>query len=209
MATINAMFPHVNDYPNDDAACFLQCAKETRQLARLCIHDQQEQDAQRYNLRRHEIEYLTHDLVWVWSPIRRRRGLSQKLLRRCFSSYRVLRNALVTSIWRHSSREPTNMTWRTPQGGPSGSPETITQGCPPHSLSTREFLWALLGRCFHSIRNLLKVRASLVLPASMLGLPWILQEPQYATKKQTPWASNVWRCTCTACMIVPMIFGCC
>lgn len=69
---------------------FLQRAEEARQLARLRIKDQQRLDARRYNLRRRDTEYKPGDQVWVWTPVRRR-GLSEKLLRRYFGPYRVVR----------------------------------------------------------------------------------------------------------------------
>ncbi|KAM7285125.1 DDE-type integrase/transposase/recombinase [Ixodes scapularis] len=67
-----------------------QRAEEVRQLARLLIQDQQRVDAGRYNLRRRDVHFQPGDRVWVWTPIRRR-GLSEKLLKRYFGPYKVLR----------------------------------------------------------------------------------------------------------------------
>uniref|UniRef100_A0A224Z570 Pol polyprotein n=1 Tax=Rhipicephalus zambeziensis TaxID=60191 RepID=A0A224Z570_9ACAR len=84
------MLPNVTDEENIDVTTYLQRAEEARQLARLRIKKQQRTDSRRYNLRRRHTEYQPGDRVWVWTPIRRR-GLSEKLLRRYFGPYRVLR----------------------------------------------------------------------------------------------------------------------
>lgn len=88
--TLDAMLPNVTDENNLDVAAYLQRAEEARQLARLRIKDQQRTDARRYNLRRREVKYKPGDRVWVWTPVRRR-GLSEKLLRRYFGPYKVIR----------------------------------------------------------------------------------------------------------------------
>lgn len=88
---LDAMLPHVEDDDlNADVQEYLQRAEEARQLARVRITDQQLVDAGRYNLRRRDAEYHPGDRVWVWTPIRRR-GLSEKLLRRYFGPYQILR----------------------------------------------------------------------------------------------------------------------
>lgn len=88
---LDAMLPHVEDDDlNADIQDYLQRAEEARQLARVRITDQQLVDAGRYNLRRRDAEYHPGDRVWVWTPIRRR-GLSEKLLRRYFGPYQILR----------------------------------------------------------------------------------------------------------------------
>lgn len=73
-----------------DADIFVQRAEEARQLARLRIHRQQANDAARYNLSRRIVTYEPGDLVWVWTPVRHR-GLSEKLLRRYFGPYEIVR----------------------------------------------------------------------------------------------------------------------
>lgn len=88
--TLDAMLPNVTDENNLDVAAYLQRTEEARQLARLRIRDQQRTDARRYNLRRREVKYKPGDRVWVWTPVRRR-GLSEKLLRRYFGPYKVIR----------------------------------------------------------------------------------------------------------------------
>ncbi|XP_072144216.1 uncharacterized protein conv [Dermacentor andersoni] len=88
--TLDAMLPHVTDEENVDVASYLQRAEEARQLARLRIKNQQRTDSRHYNLRRRFVEYQPGDRVWVWTPIRRR-GLSEKLLRRYFGPYKIIR----------------------------------------------------------------------------------------------------------------------
>ncbi|KAM7298103.1 Transposon Ty3-I Gag-Pol polyprotein [Ixodes scapularis] len=88
---LDAMLPHEpSDNQSDDAQVVAQRAEEVRQLARLMIQDQQRVDAGRYNLRRRDVHFQPGDRVWVWTPIRRR-GLSEKLLKRYFGPYKVLR----------------------------------------------------------------------------------------------------------------------
>lgn len=88
---LDAMLIHDPNYGDDSAAQqFVQRAEEARQLARIRIRDHQRADASRYDLRRRKVAFATGDLVWVWTPVRRR-GLSTKLLRNYFGPYRVLR----------------------------------------------------------------------------------------------------------------------
>lgn len=88
--TLDAMLPHEFDDNETGAEEITQRAEAARQLARWRIHEQQECDARRYNLRHRPVTYNIGDKVWVWTPIRRR-GLSEKLLRRYFGPYIVLR----------------------------------------------------------------------------------------------------------------------
>lgn len=88
--TLDAMLPVDDDNNPYDVDDFLQRAEEARQLARFRIRQQQRRDASYYNLRRREVQYHPGDKVWVWTPVRRR-GLSEKLLRRYFGPYEVIR----------------------------------------------------------------------------------------------------------------------
>lgn len=88
--TLDAMLPHFPDMIDADADIFAQRAEEARQLARVRIRRQQLVDARRYNMRRRDVRFRPGDQVWVWTPIRRR-GLSEKLLRKYFGPYKVLR----------------------------------------------------------------------------------------------------------------------
>uniref|UniRef100_A0A6G5ABD6 Putative polyprotein n=1 Tax=Rhipicephalus microplus TaxID=6941 RepID=A0A6G5ABD6_RHIMP len=87
---LDAMLPHEGDDIVPDADTFTERAEEARQLARLRISQQQDYDAGRYNAHRRTVVYQTGDKVWVWTPIRKR-GLSEKLLRRYFGPYLVVR----------------------------------------------------------------------------------------------------------------------
>lgn len=88
---LDAMLPHVDDgSTHGDVANFLQRAEEARQLARIRIKEQQYTDSRLYNLRRRDQQYAPGDRVMVWTPIRRR-GLSEKLLRRYFGPYKITR----------------------------------------------------------------------------------------------------------------------
>lgn len=75
---------------NDTTEEFVEKAEEARQLARNRIRTQQNTDACRYNRTRRNVQYSPGDRVWVWTPIRHR-GLSEKLLRRYFGPYEVVR----------------------------------------------------------------------------------------------------------------------
>lgn len=69
---------------------FARHAEAARHLARCRIRHQQTIDARRYNQRHREVVYQSGDHVWVWSPVRLR-GRSEKLLRRYFGPYKVVR----------------------------------------------------------------------------------------------------------------------
>lgn len=84
------MLPHEFDDNETGAEEITHRAEAARQLARLRIHEQQDCDARRYNLRHKAVTYNIGDKVWVWTPIRQR-GLSEKLLRKYFGPYIVLR----------------------------------------------------------------------------------------------------------------------
>lgn len=87
---LDAMLPHDS---RDDAAPsfdFTQRAEDARQIARQRIRQQQHFDAARYNLRHRHVQFVEGDQVWIWTPVRRR-GLSEKLLRRFFGPYTVQR----------------------------------------------------------------------------------------------------------------------
>ncbi|XP_064479143.1 uncharacterized protein LOC135392357 [Ornithodoros turicata] len=86
---LDAKLPHEPSEEESDALDFTQRAEEARQLAGLRIGQQQREDTRRYNLRRRNTQFSPGDLVWVWTPIRRRE-LSKKLLKRYFGPYKIL-----------------------------------------------------------------------------------------------------------------------
>ncbi|UYV65155.1 K02A2.6-like [Cordylochernes scorpioides] len=65
-------------------------AEDARQLARLNILKAQEKDKSRYNKSHRPVQYRAEDLVWVYTPVRKQ-GLSEKLLKRYFGPYKVVR----------------------------------------------------------------------------------------------------------------------
>ncbi|UYV76014.1 hypothetical protein LAZ67_13002151 [Cordylochernes scorpioides] len=65
-------------------------AEDARQLARLNILKAQGKDKSRYDKSHRPVQYRTEDLVWVYTPVRKQ-GLSEKLLKRYFGPYKVVR----------------------------------------------------------------------------------------------------------------------
>ncbi|UYV82809.1 hypothetical protein LAZ67_22000949 [Cordylochernes scorpioides] len=65
-------------------------AEDARMLARLNILQAQSKDKERYDKKHQEVTYKEGDLVWVFTPVRTI-GLSEKLLKRYFGPYRVIR----------------------------------------------------------------------------------------------------------------------
>ncbi|UYV68577.1 hypothetical protein LAZ67_6000125 [Cordylochernes scorpioides] len=61
-----------------------------KQLARLETLKAQEKDKARYDSKHEAMDYNVGDLVWIFIPIRKV-GLSEKLMKRYFGSYRVTR----------------------------------------------------------------------------------------------------------------------
>lgn len=87
---LDAMLPHDTTSDNMQLSEFTERAEQARQLARVRTRQQQRYDTHRYNLRRRTAVFKPGEQVWVWAPVRRR-GLSEKLLKRYFGPYRVLR----------------------------------------------------------------------------------------------------------------------
>ncbi|GFW76023.1 transposon Tf2-11 polyprotein [Trichonephila clavipes] len=65
-------------------------AEESRQLARVHTLRAQDKDRRRYDSKHQMVSYSPGDLVWIYTPVRKV-GLSEKLLRRYFGPYQVLR----------------------------------------------------------------------------------------------------------------------
>lgn len=84
------LLPNETETLPSDAEEFTRCAEAARHLARCRIRHQQSVDAHRYNQRHKEVVYQCGDQVWIWSPVRLR-GRSEKLLRRYFGPYTVVR----------------------------------------------------------------------------------------------------------------------
>ncbi|UYV79019.1 hypothetical protein LAZ67_17000657, partial [Cordylochernes scorpioides] len=74
----------------DYVECLVTNAEDARQLARLNILKAQEKDKSRYDKSHRPVQYRAGDLVWVYTPVRKQ-GLSEKLLKRYFGPYKVVR----------------------------------------------------------------------------------------------------------------------
>ena len=89
--TMDTLFPFQPDDTQDDyVKQLITRVEEARQLARIRTLDAQEKDRQRYNDKHRPVVYSPGDLVWIFTPVRKV-GLSEKLLKRYFGPYRVIR----------------------------------------------------------------------------------------------------------------------
>ncbi|GFX04245.1 retrovirus-related Pol polyprotein from transposon 412 [Trichonephila clavipes] len=89
--TLDTMLPFCpNDYDDNNITKIGARAKESRQLARVHTLRVQDKDRRRYDSKHQMVSYAPGDLVWVYTPVRKV-GLSEKLLRRYFGPYQVLR----------------------------------------------------------------------------------------------------------------------
>ena len=89
--TLDTMIPLSPEMAEcDDNTRMALRAEETRQLARLRTLEAQERDRRRYDAKHRMVYYKPGDLVWIFTPVRKV-GLSEKLLKRYFGPYQVLR----------------------------------------------------------------------------------------------------------------------
>ncbi|GFW96796.1 hypothetical protein TNCV_2159321 [Trichonephila clavipes] len=89
--TLDAMLPFCpNDFDDNNITKIAARAEESRQLARVHTLRAQDKDRRRYDSKHQMVSYAHGDLVWVYTPVRKV-GLSEKLLRRYFGPYQVLR----------------------------------------------------------------------------------------------------------------------
>ncbi|GFU96043.1 transposon Ty3-I Gag-Pol polyprotein [Trichonephila clavipes] len=79
-----------NDFDDNNITKIAARAEESRQLARVHTLRAQDKDRRRYDSKHQMVSYAPGDLVWVYTPVRKV-GLSEKLLRRYFGPYQVLR----------------------------------------------------------------------------------------------------------------------
>ena len=79
-------FGQEDDYVNH----LINKAEESRQLARVRTLKAQQKDRRRYDSKHRMVTYEPGDLVWIFTPVRKI-GLSEKLLKRYFGPYQVLR----------------------------------------------------------------------------------------------------------------------
>ncbi|GFU73475.1 hypothetical protein TNCV_137611 [Trichonephila clavipes] len=89
--TLDTMLPFCpNDFDDNNITKIAARAEESRQLARVHTLRAQDKDRRRYDSKHQMVSYAPGDLVWVYTPVRKV-GLSEKLLRRYFRPYQVLR----------------------------------------------------------------------------------------------------------------------
>ncbi|GFY47829.1 transposon Ty3-I Gag-Pol polyprotein [Trichonephila inaurata madagascariensis] len=89
--TLDTVFSYIADKSEDDSASRLvTLAEESRQLARIRTLEAQHKDKTKYDAKHRSVSYRPGKLVWVFMPVRKV-GLSEKLLKRYFDPYRVVR----------------------------------------------------------------------------------------------------------------------
>ncbi|GFV92518.1 transposon Ty3-I Gag-Pol polyprotein [Trichonephila clavipes] len=89
--TLDTMLPFCpNDFDDNNITKIAARAEESRQLARVHTLRAQDKDRRRYDSKHQMVSYAPGDLVWVYTPVRKV-GLSEKLFRRYFGPYQVLR----------------------------------------------------------------------------------------------------------------------
>ncbi|GBO40120.1 Retrovirus-related Pol polyprotein from transposon 17.6 [Araneus ventricosus] len=89
--TLDTIFPHSPDGATQDyLQRLLNQTKESRQLARLRTLESQQKDLRIYDAKHRPFNYNPWDLVWTFTPVRKV-GLSEKLLKKYFGPYQVVR----------------------------------------------------------------------------------------------------------------------
>ncbi|GFS96184.1 transposon Tf2-9 polyprotein [Trichonephila clavipes] len=89
--TLDTMLPFCpNDFDDNNITKIAARAEESRQLARVHTLRAQDKDRRRYDSKHQMVSYAPGYLVWVYTPVRKV-DLSEKLLRRYFGPYQVLR----------------------------------------------------------------------------------------------------------------------
>ncbi|GFV72487.1 transposon Ty3-I Gag-Pol polyprotein [Trichonephila clavipes] len=79
-----------NDFDDNNITKIAARAEESRQLARVHTLRSSRQRSSTLRFKHQMVSYAPGDLVWVYTPVRKV-GLSEKLLRRYFGPYQVLR----------------------------------------------------------------------------------------------------------------------
>lgn len=89
--TLDTMLPFCpNDTDGDYISKIIARAEESRQLARVQTLKSQDKDRRCCDSKHRMVSYAPGDLVWIYTPVRKV-GLSEKLMRRYFGPYQVLR----------------------------------------------------------------------------------------------------------------------
>ncbi|UYV70906.1 hypothetical protein LAZ67_8001072 [Cordylochernes scorpioides] len=89
--TVDTLFPNPHeDLQEEFIQKIASRIEETRQLARIETLKAQEKDKARYDSKHEAMDYNVGDLVWIFILIRKV-GLSEKLMKRYFRPYKVIR----------------------------------------------------------------------------------------------------------------------
>ena len=89
--TLDTLFPYnIHDSEDGYVSRLVTQAEDSRQLARIRTLKAQQKDKILYDSRHRDVLYNPGDLVWIFTPVRKV-GLSEKLLKRYFGPYRVVK----------------------------------------------------------------------------------------------------------------------
>ncbi|GFU46933.1 retrovirus-related Pol polyprotein from transposon 17.6 [Trichonephila clavipes] len=122
--TLDTMLPFCpNDFDDNNITKIAARAEESRQLARVHTLRAQDKDRRRYDSKHQMVSYAPGDLVWVYTPVRKV-GLSEKLLRRYFGPYQVLRR-LSAVTYEVQDFDPASRKRKTKRSCPCTAYETV------------------------------------------------------------------------------------
>ncbi|GFW21302.1 transposon Tf2-9 polyprotein [Trichonephila clavipes] len=122
--TLDTILPFCpNDFDDNNITKIAARAEESRQLARVHTLRAQDKDRRRYDSKHQMVSYAPGDLVWVYTPVRKV-GLSEKLLRRYFGPYQVLRR-LSAVTYEVQDFDPASRKRKTKRSCPCTAYETV------------------------------------------------------------------------------------
>ncbi|GFU81375.1 retrovirus-related Pol polyprotein from transposon opus [Trichonephila clavipes] len=122
--TLDTMLPFCpNDFDDNNITKIAARAEESRQLARVHTLRAQDKDRRRYDSKHQMVSYAPGDLVWIYTPVRKV-GLSEKLLRRYFGPYQVLRR-LSAVTYAVQDFDPASRKRKTKRSCPCTAYETV------------------------------------------------------------------------------------
>ncbi|GFU94598.1 transposon Ty3-I Gag-Pol polyprotein [Trichonephila clavipes] len=119
-----------NDFDDNNITKIAARAEESRQLARVHTLRAQDKDRRRYDSKHQMVSYAPGDLVWVYTPVRKV-GLSEKLLRRYFGPYQVLRR--LSAVTYEVQGPITRSRIKTLEQNDSGALSSFSRGAMTHA----------------------------------------------------------------------------
>ncbi|GFV32998.1 transposon Ty3-I Gag-Pol polyprotein [Trichonephila clavipes] len=124
--TLDTMLPFCpNDFDDNNITKIAARAEESQQLARVRTLRAQDKDRRRYDSKHQMVSYAPGDLVWIYTPVRKSRSIPEKLLRRYFGPYQVLRRlSAVTASRKRKLREVVHVLRMKPYHDPAEQIET-------------------------------------------------------------------------------------